>query len=47
MFDYVTIFPYRQERAHHIDDVDGPLILGDRASGRPAGTESVADGGAR
>ena len=47
MFDYVTIFPYRQERAHHGGDVGGPLILGDRASGRPAGAASVADGSAR
>ncbi len=47
MFGYVTIFPYRQERAHHADDVDGPLILGDRASGRPAGAARLADGSAR
>ena len=47
MFDYVTIFPYREEWAYHDAVVGGLLILGDRASGRPAGPASLADGSAR
>ena len=47
MFDDVTVFPYSEEWAYRAGVAGGPLILGDRARGRPAGAAWLADGSAR